>query len=258
MGYCDQPAPSRDRGAGRGASTGSGSVGDAMQKAVIATLRLYKRFVSPLLPSACRFSPTCSEYMLEAVDRYGVLRGVGMGLRRSAALPSIPCGRLRSGSLEILKRISWPITNSNPTSPREERTLHGAAAPAGVCADGIGAVPDAVFLQSAAPAAQEDRTSTTSQIRRTATKTPPAASRAAGAQQATRPNLCRDRSRLRPSSNSSSTPTSIAMTLSNRGRNGPQLDPEEIPRQARQAIGIDQLRQLFQSGAPFFLVAAGR
>lgn len=53
-----------------------------MQKAVIATLRLYKRFISPCLPSACRFSPTCSEYMLEAVARYGALRGVGMGLRR--------------------------------------------------------------------------------------------------------------------------------------------------------------------------------
>jgi putative membrane protein insertion efficiency factor len=53
-----------------------------MRKAVIATLRLYKRFVSPLLPSACRFSPTCSEYMMEAIDRYGVPRGVGMGLRR--------------------------------------------------------------------------------------------------------------------------------------------------------------------------------
>ncbi len=82
MGYCDQPAPSRYSGAGGGATAGSGSVGGAMQKAVIATLRLYKRFVSPFLPSACRFSPTCSEYMLEAVDRYGVLRGVGMGLRR--------------------------------------------------------------------------------------------------------------------------------------------------------------------------------
>ena len=53
-----------------------------MQKAVIATLRFYKSFVSPYLPSACRYSPTCSEYMMEAVDRHGVLRGVGMGLRR--------------------------------------------------------------------------------------------------------------------------------------------------------------------------------
>ncbi len=53
-----------------------------MQKAVIATLRLYKRFISPILPSACRFAPTCSEYMLEAVAKYGALRGVSMGLRR--------------------------------------------------------------------------------------------------------------------------------------------------------------------------------
>lgn len=45
-------------------------------------LRLYKQFVSPMLPSACRFAPTCSEYMMEAVERYGVARGLGMGLKR--------------------------------------------------------------------------------------------------------------------------------------------------------------------------------
>jgi hypothetical protein len=49
---------------------------------VIATLSLYKRFVSPILPSACRYRPTCSEYMIEAVDKYGVRRGVWMGTRR--------------------------------------------------------------------------------------------------------------------------------------------------------------------------------
>ena len=53
-----------------------------MRIAVIGLLRAYKRYVSPLLPSACRFHPTCSEYMLEAVDRYGAVRGVGMGVRR--------------------------------------------------------------------------------------------------------------------------------------------------------------------------------
>jgi hypothetical protein len=49
---------------------------------VIATLSFYKRFLSPMLPSACRYRPTCSEYMIEAVDKYGVRRGVWMGTRR--------------------------------------------------------------------------------------------------------------------------------------------------------------------------------
>ena len=48
----------------------------------MTALRFYKRWISPLLPSACRFEPTCSEYMLQAVARHGVLRGVWMGLGR--------------------------------------------------------------------------------------------------------------------------------------------------------------------------------
>ena len=51
---------------------------------MIALLRGYKRFVSPWLPSACRYHPTCSEYMREAVGRYGVQRGVWMGVKRLA------------------------------------------------------------------------------------------------------------------------------------------------------------------------------
>ncbi|MBP1620871.1 MAG: hypothetical protein H6Q02_1638 [Acidobacteria bacterium] len=50
----------------------------------MAALRGYKRFVSPLLPPACRFEPTCSEYMLEAVRRHGVARGGWLGVRRLA------------------------------------------------------------------------------------------------------------------------------------------------------------------------------
>lgn len=45
-------------------------------------LRLYKRFISPMLPSACRFEPTCSVYMYQAIDKYGVLKGGWMGIRR--------------------------------------------------------------------------------------------------------------------------------------------------------------------------------
>ena len=53
-----------------------------MQQVVIAALRWYKRWVSPLLPSACRFHPTCSSYMIEAIEKHGVFKGVLMGLRR--------------------------------------------------------------------------------------------------------------------------------------------------------------------------------
>jgi len=55
-----------------------------MQSVLIATLRAYKRFISPLLPSACRFYPTCSEYTLQAVEKYGPWRGVWLGTKRIA------------------------------------------------------------------------------------------------------------------------------------------------------------------------------
>jgi uncharacterized protein len=45
-------------------------------------LRGYKSLISPLLPSACRFYPTCSEYMREAVEAHGVGKGVWLGLKR--------------------------------------------------------------------------------------------------------------------------------------------------------------------------------
>lgn len=51
---------------------------------IVNALGLYKRFLSPLLPSACRFYPTCSEYMSQAVEKYGAAKGVWMGVRRLA------------------------------------------------------------------------------------------------------------------------------------------------------------------------------
>jgi len=45
-------------------------------------IRGYQRFISPALPASCRFHPSCSQYTLEAVHRYGVLRGGWLGLRR--------------------------------------------------------------------------------------------------------------------------------------------------------------------------------
>jgi putative membrane protein insertion efficiency factor len=53
-----------------------------MQRLLILALKGYKLFISPLLPSACRFYPTCSEYMMDAIAKYGVLRGVWQGFKR--------------------------------------------------------------------------------------------------------------------------------------------------------------------------------
>ncbi len=49
---------------------------------VLCLLRGYKWALSPLLPPACRYVPTCSDYAMEAVDRYGVFRGSLMAMWR--------------------------------------------------------------------------------------------------------------------------------------------------------------------------------
>jgi putative membrane protein insertion efficiency factor len=51
-------------------------------KAALAALRIYKVYLSILFAGSCRFEPTCSMYMYEAIERFGVLRGSWMGLKR--------------------------------------------------------------------------------------------------------------------------------------------------------------------------------
>lgn len=53
-----------------------------MTRALLALLRFYKAAVSPLLPAACRYTPTCSEYAMTAVEQYGAFRGTLMAIRR--------------------------------------------------------------------------------------------------------------------------------------------------------------------------------
>jgi len=64
----------------------------------MASLRFYKRWISPMLPSACRFYPTCSEYMLQAVEKHGVARGVWMGVKRLAR-----CHPLHAGGFDPVR-----------------------------------------------------------------------------------------------------------------------------------------------------------
>ncbi len=53
-----------------------------MKGMLLALIRLYQRLISPAFPPTCRFTPSCSQYMYEAVERYGVLRGGWLGVRR--------------------------------------------------------------------------------------------------------------------------------------------------------------------------------
>jgi uncharacterized protein len=48
----------------------------------VAMIRGYRRFISPMLPRSCRFTPSCSLYTLQAIEKYGLLRGSFMGGRR--------------------------------------------------------------------------------------------------------------------------------------------------------------------------------
>lgn len=49
---------------------------------LLALIRFYQRGVSPLLPPACRYQPSCSEYAAQAVQRFGALRGTWLAARR--------------------------------------------------------------------------------------------------------------------------------------------------------------------------------
>jgi len=53
-----------------------------MKFLVLSFLQLYKTLISPFLPPACRFEPTCSTYMIQAVEKYGAIKGTWMGVKR--------------------------------------------------------------------------------------------------------------------------------------------------------------------------------
>jgi putative membrane protein insertion efficiency factor len=53
-----------------------------LEEIFIAPIRIYQRFISPLLGSNCRYVPTCSAYMVQAIREWGIFRGIFMGIRR--------------------------------------------------------------------------------------------------------------------------------------------------------------------------------
>jgi len=53
-----------------------------VKKTIIFVISVYRKLMSPLLIRSCRYHPSCSEYTIEAVEKHGPIKGVGMGILR--------------------------------------------------------------------------------------------------------------------------------------------------------------------------------
>ncbi len=53
-----------------------------LSQIAILPVRVYQKFLSPLLPPSCRYQPTCSQYMIDAINEWGPLKGIWLGLKR--------------------------------------------------------------------------------------------------------------------------------------------------------------------------------
>ena len=82
-----------------------------MTSVALWVLRIYKRWISPVFPPSCRYVPTCSEYAMEAIERYGALRGGMM-----AAWRVLRCHPLAKGGLDpVVKNSLGNCTHSQET-----------------------------------------------------------------------------------------------------------------------------------------------
>ena len=56
-----------------------------LTRPLVALVRFYQRYISPLTPPSCRYTPTCSQYTVEALQKHGLLKGGWMALKRIAS-----------------------------------------------------------------------------------------------------------------------------------------------------------------------------
>ncbi len=53
-----------------------------LKKFILGAIRFYQKYISPMYPPTCRFTPTCSQYTYEAISKYGVVKGGWLGIKR--------------------------------------------------------------------------------------------------------------------------------------------------------------------------------
>lgn len=69
-----------------------------MKSILISSIKFYKKYISPMRPATCRFLPTCSQYALEAIEKYGALKGGFFALKRI-----LKCHPLHKGGYDPVK-----------------------------------------------------------------------------------------------------------------------------------------------------------
>lgn len=92
-----------------------------IDRLLLTALRLYKRWLSPLLGQRCRFTPTCSEYAMGAIERYGALRGSWLAAKRLAR-----CQPLHPGGYDPVPEHACRHGHAHGDG---DRGRHGASSP---------------------------------------------------------------------------------------------------------------------------------
>ena len=75
-----------------------GKIIKTFKKVIIGIIRLYQKYISKLFGTKCRFYPTCSNYAIEAIDKYGIIKGIVLAVKRV-----VKCHPLNVGGVDKLK-----------------------------------------------------------------------------------------------------------------------------------------------------------
>jgi putative membrane protein insertion efficiency factor len=94
-------------------------------RALLFVLRVYKGFLSPIMPSACKFYPTCSQYAQEAVARFGARRGMWLALKRLSR-----CRPFHAGGVDPVPDADAPVDAHSCAGEAHKAQTHDSQPPA--------------------------------------------------------------------------------------------------------------------------------
>jgi uncharacterized protein len=84
-----------------------------MRRWILKALRGYKRWISPMLPAGCKYVPTCSEYAVQAVERFGIVRGGWMATWRV-----LRCNPFSKGGVDPVDSCAVPTLSHRTRKDR--------------------------------------------------------------------------------------------------------------------------------------------